>query len=79
MERTTLIAEIVTVEDHIDKTPYGPYAVRARKVEQVVRWNEGQYAGKLELRVAFWENGQRRPGYSDGNPARIRELLDRAA
>jgi hypothetical protein len=79
MIATTTVAELELVENYVENTQYGPYPVRARKVETVVRYDEGRYAGKLELRVAYWRNGQRMPGYSDGNPTAIEAALERAA
>lgn len=72
---TTTLCRIETVEQYTEQTQYGPLEVKARKVEEVVQWP----AGNLELRVAFWRNGQRLPGFSDGNPQAIAEVMARAA
>ena len=74
MTATQEIARIETRETITENTQYGPYEVKCLKVERVVQWPKGN----LELRVDFWENGQKRPGYSDGNRARIDEVLSRA-
>lgn len=74
------VAEIVTVEDWVERTPYGELPTRSRKIERVVRWiGEGRLDGHLELRVDYWRNGIRLPGSSDGNPTRIAEALSRAS